>query len=174
MTNETNIASEPVELKKIDMTQAVVLFFKNYFNFSGRASRSEFWWFTLAYFILSFACIIVDGIIFYLLFDQNWYENIGFLINIFSIATLIGYISLTSRRLQDIGRSGWWQMGYVVGYVPMIVFIIIGAIFDNVFFYAISGILFFAYLGFLILIIVWLILPPKEDENKWGKNPLLY
>ena len=65
-------------------------------------------------------------------------------------------------------------MGYVVGYVPMIVFIIIGAIFDNVFFYAISGILFFAYLGFLILIIVWLILPPKEDENKWGKNPLLY
>ena len=35
MTNETNIASAPKKLKQIDMTQAVILFFKNYFDFSA-------------------------------------------------------------------------------------------------------------------------------------------
>ena len=30
-----------------------------------------------------------------------------------------------------------------------------------------------AYFGYAILLLVWLILPPKEDENKWGRNPLL-
>ena len=40
-------------VKKINMIDAVKLFFKNYFNFTGRASRSEYWWFILAYLIVA-------------------------------------------------------------------------------------------------------------------------
>ena len=63
MTNETNITSAPKKLKQIDMTQAVILFFKNYFDFSGRASRGEFWWAYLAFFIASIILAIVDAVI---------------------------------------------------------------------------------------------------------------
>ena len=51
-------------VKKINMLDAVKLFFKNYFNFYGRSSRSEFWWFVLAYFIVA---------IFALCMDAKWY-----------------------------------------------------------------------------------------------------
>jgi len=160
--------------KNVNMADAVKLFFKNYFNFSGRASRSEYWWFTLAYVIACFACFIVDWVIFYGLFDlYYWYENTGFFINILSLITFIGYISLTSRRLQDAGRSGWWQIGYLAGYIPIFIFVIIGIIFDNILFYFIAALLGLTYFAFLILILVWLISPPLGDENKWGRNPLL-
>ena len=49
-------------VNKINMLDAVKLFFKNYFNFYGRASRSEFWWFVLAYFILVILGVSMDAI----------------------------------------------------------------------------------------------------------------
>ena len=160
-------------VKNINMLDAVKLFFKNYFNFSSRASRGEYWWFTLAYLIACVDCFIADWLIFYTLFDQAWYENFGFFINILSLATFLGYISLTSRRLQDTGRSGWWQIGYIAGYIPIIIFMIIGIILESMLFYVITALLGLAYVAFLILILVWLISPPLEDENQWGRNPLI-
>ena len=49
-------------VKKINMIEAVKLFFKNYFNFTGRASRSEFWWFYLAYLIVAVVIMIAEGL----------------------------------------------------------------------------------------------------------------
>jgi Predicted membrane protein len=61
-----------------------------------------------------------------------------------TIRYLLGILSLavTSRRLQDRGYSGWWQLSYLI---------IIG----------------------IFVIPLLCILPAKEDENKWGRNPLL-
>ena len=72
-------------VKNIDMIGSVKLFFINYLNFSGRASRGEFWWAYLAYIIASFACSILDnfiGGIFYALFDNEVLLNTGFFNNI--------------------------------------------------------------------------------------------
>ena len=74
------------EKQNIDIVMAVKLFFANYFNFSGRASRAEFWWVYLALTIIGIVPIL-GGII--------------------NLIALIGFISLTSRRLQDVGFSGW-------------------------------------------------------------------
>ena len=172
-------------IQQMDMTKAAKLFFTNYFDFSGRASRGEFWWAYLAFFIVSTILFVVDGVIVGMIFgftdnellsitENEFLSNNGFFSNIFSLVTFIGWISLTSRRLQDNGHSGWWQLAY---------FSIIPTIFLWVFFISDDGnpvLLSFSIiftiitLALYILILVWLILPPTEDENKWGPNPLYY
>ena len=164
-------------IQQMDMRKAAKLFFTNYFDFSGRASRGEFWWAYLAFFIVSIILAIVDAVIGGIIFGFTKSEfllNNGFFSNIFSLVTFIGWISLTSRRLQDNGHSGWWQLAY---------FSIIPTIFLWVFFISDDGnpvLLSFSIistiitLALYILILVWVILPPTEDENKWGLNPLYH
>ena len=97
----------------------------------------------------------------------------GIFTNIFSLVTLIGWISLTSRRLQDNGHSGWWQLAYF-SIIPTIILWVLFAVSDgNPALLSFSIIFTMITLGLYILILIWLILPPTEDENRWGRNPLL-
>ena len=173
-------------VKKINMIDAVKLFFKNYFNFTGRASRSEYWWFILAYFILLFVLSFVEGFIVGLMAYNDPYGALNiyrfwYLMpsNILSFALIIGLLSLVARRLQDRGHTGWWQLANII---PTILFLIpYLSILDSIIFggpfnpgaaiaATIFGIISF---GTGVAMIVFLCLPPKEDENKWGRNPLL-
>ena len=88
---------------------AVKICLVKYTNFSGRASRSEFWLFTLFTFIMSVILMILDA----------WIAGIPFLefdviypplSNIFTIAIFIPSLSVAVRRLHDINRSGWWLL----------------------------------------------------------------
>ena len=172
-------------IQQMDMTKAAWLFFANYFNFSGRASRGEFWWAYLAFFIVSIILAILDGAILGMIFgftdnellsitESEFLSNNGFFSNIFSLVTLIGWISLTSRRLQDNGHTGWWQLAYF-SIIPTIIFWVFFISADgNPVLLSFSIIFTIITLALYILILVWLILPPTEDENKWGPNPLYY
>ena len=73
--------------------------FRNYVNFSGRAQRSEFWWFTLFSFVLH---QLILGII------AAAVEALSILEFIFSLAVLLPSLAVTARRLHDTGRSAWW------------------------------------------------------------------
>ncbi|MDB9854805.1 DUF805 domain-containing protein [Gammaproteobacteria bacterium] len=123
----------------MNMKEAVVSVLTNWNNFSGRACRSEFWYFGLAVFLVSFIIGIIEiatGMV-----DVESAE-MGILSIIFTLFIFVPSISVTARRLQDRGWSGWWQLLYLT---------IVG----------------------ILIIIVLNILPAKEDENKWGRNPLL-
>ena len=81
---------------------------KNYVGFEGRASRSEFWYFTLINFII----VVVLNII-----------GILTLGSLYALATLLPSIAVSIRRLHDIGKSGWWLL---VGFIPVIgIFVLI-------------------------------------------------
>ena len=124
----------------MNMKESVVSVLKNWKNFSGRASRSEFWYFVLASAILG---AIVGGI--ELTTGLISIENpnaTGPLSSILNLLLAIPSISVTSRRLQDYGYSGWWQLSYIT---------VIG----------------------IFVVLIWCMLPAKEDEIDWGKNPLL-
>ena len=165
------------EKLNIDMVMAIRLFFVNYFNFSGRASRAEFWWAYLAFFIVSIILAIVDAVIGGIIFGFTKSEfllNNGFFSNIFSLVTFIGWISLTSRRLQDNGHSGWWQLAYFSSIPTIILWVFFISADGNPVLLSFSIIFTIITLALYILILVWLILPPTEDENRWGPNPLYY
>ena len=168
-------------VKQITMLDAVKLFFKNYFNFYGRASRSEFWWFVLAYFILVILAVSLDAITVWYLTSLSAYDGTDpyspyetYYTPMIGAASLIGMTSLTSRRLQDMGRTGWWQAGLYLGQIPFFLFLALTfTSFFNPGVIVVAVIFGLAYIGYSILILVWLCLPPKQDQNKWGRNPLL-
>ena len=164
-------------IQQMDMTKAAKLFFANYFDFSGRASRGEFWWAYLAFFIVSIILAIVDAVIGGIIFgftESEFLLNNGFFSNIFSLVTFIGWISLTSRRLQDNGHSGWWQLAYFSIIPTIILWVFFISADENPVLLSFSIIFTIITLALYILILVWLILPPTEDENKWGLNPLYH
>jgi uncharacterized membrane protein YhaH (DUF805 family) len=121
------------------MKEAVTSVLTNWNNFSGRACRSEYWYFGLAVFLVSVIISIIEiatGMV------ELESSEMGILSIIFSLLIFVPSLSVTSRRLQDRGWSGWWQLLYLT---------IVG----------------------ILIIIVLNILPAKENENKWGRNPLL-
>jgi len=74
---------------------------KKYLSFSGRASRSEFWFFYLFILIGYAICLIL---IVKVSFNFFW------LLGIFILGMIIPGIAVTARRLHDINKSGWFQL----------------------------------------------------------------
>lgn len=85
---------------------AVSSVFAQYAGFSGRARRSEFWWFSL----FAFGVYLVAGLI-----DVAINSSIlGLLVG---LGLLLPSLAVTMRRLHDTGRSGWWLL---IGLVPLV------------------------------------------------------
>jgi uncharacterized membrane protein YhaH (DUF805 family) len=96
---------------------------KKYAVFDGRASRTEFWMFTLFSFIAGIVLGIVDGI----LHTKGAY-GIGALGGLYNLAVLLPSIGVAIRRLHDTGRSGWWLLLLflpVIGWIALLVFYIL-------------------------------------------------
>lgn len=89
---------------------------KNYATFSGRASRSEFWFFQLFLMLVSLVAMVIDAAI------LN--SDMGGLTTIISIATLVPNIAVACRRLHDIDKSGWWQLLWLIPLIGFIVLVI--------------------------------------------------
>ena len=85
----------------MNFPQAVATCFKKYVGFSGRASRSEYWYFILFYFLANIAASILDAVIL-----QK--ANIQFFSGILGLAVFLPLLAVEVRRLHDVDRSGWW------------------------------------------------------------------
>jgi uncharacterized membrane protein YhaH (DUF805 family) len=95
---------------------------QKYVDFSGRARRSEYWYFFLFTIIVGFVAGIIDSI----LGTRGTAGGTGLVGAITSLALLLPGLGVAVRRLHDTGRSGWWLL---IGLVP-----IVGAIVLLVFF----------------------------------------
>jgi uncharacterized membrane protein YhaH (DUF805 family) len=85
-----------------------------YTGFSGRARRSEFWWFTLFAFVL----YLVVGVL-----DIAMHSSV--LGVVVALGLLLPTLAVTVRRLHDTGRSGWWifiTLIPLVGGIVLLVF----------------------------------------------------
>ncbi len=84
--------------------------FRNYVTFKGRASRSEFWWWTLFAVLVQSATSIID-------------DTVN---SIASLALLLPGIAVNVRRLHDTNRRGTWLIWplitLVVGIVSFVLF----------------------------------------------------
>ena len=93
--------------EQFNMLDWFVKCLKNYANFSGRARRKEYWFFTLVQFIILVITQIIDAI---LSTDFVFYA-------IAALALFIPSLSAAVRRLHDTGRSGWW---FLIALIPLI------------------------------------------------------
>ncbi|MFM2230889.1 MAG: hypothetical protein RL607_2147 [Bacteroidota bacterium] len=87
--------------------------FENYANFSGRARRSEYWYYTLMNIILAVVMMILDKTL-----GTN-FEPLpyGYLYMIYALAVLVPGLAVAVRRLHDVGKSGWF---FLVVLIPLV------------------------------------------------------
>jgi uncharacterized membrane protein YhaH (DUF805 family) len=103
---------------------------KNYANFSGRASRAEFWWFFLFlmifYVVVWLALLSVIGVS----ASSGRQPSVGLIgafgigwifMLLFWLAMIIPTIAVQVRRLHDSDRSGWWVGGFYLAYLVYVV-----------------------------------------------------
>lgn len=101
----------------MDPVEAVKTCFKKYFDFKGRARRSEFWWFMLFVLIVSTALSYLGLVI----------PGVGYVSMVVSLALLIPELSVLCRRLHDTNHGTWWVVlmalllaGYYGSFVAML------------------------------------------------------
>tara|TARA_R110000787_G_scaffold12692_1_gene40813 strand:+ start:1907 stop:2245 length:339 start_codon:yes stop_codon:yes gene_type:complete len=85
---------------------------KKYADFTGRARRKEYWMFILIYMIINIILAVLGM------------DIISVLVG---LALLVPSLSIGARRLHDTGRSGWWQLIYLIpliGVIVMVVFLV--------------------------------------------------
>ena len=80
---------------------------KKYATFSGRARRKEYWMFILFNMLVAFGVNVVDAVL----------GMEGLLGGLYSLAVLIPGWAVFTRRMHDIGKSGWW---WLIGLVPLV------------------------------------------------------
>ncbi len=111
---------------------------RRYAVFSGRAQRAEFWYFVLYAVLIELVLFGVDK-------SMGWVDSsgeYGFLsMSVAGVLLLVPSISVATRRLHDIGKSGWWQL---ITLIPV--------------------------LGILVLM-YWCALDGQEGSNAYGDNP---
>ncbi len=95
---------EPQPPKPLTFKEAVTRCFKKYSVFSGRASRAEYWYFVL------FNILINTPLIILMTFTGGKDSPFSLVSDLIGLALLVPNVAVATRRLHDIGRSGWWQL----------------------------------------------------------------
>lgn len=108
-------------------TESVKTVYSKYATFSGRATRSEYWWFVLLLYA-TILCAVLLGV------ATGIDKPILALIGIFVAISFIPIVALRVRRLHDIGKSGWWiflgLVPYIGGFI-LFLFSVIGSDGEN-------------------------------------------
>ncbi len=97
--------------------ESVTTCFRKYVTFSGRAARSEFWWFFLFNMIANAVLSRADGSLF-----SSGFDNAGPLASFYSAIIFIPTLAVQVRRLHDLDKSGWW---YLIILVPIVGWIVL-------------------------------------------------
>src|SRR6266545_1414640 len=82
----------------MNFTQAIASGFQNYVNFSGRAARSEYWFWTLFTVLVSIAALLIDLALFG---DMD----VSFINGIVSLGLFLPSLAVAIRRLHDLDRT---------------------------------------------------------------------
>jgi len=104
----------------MSFVESIQTVFQKYAVFEGRARRSEYWWFYLAYAIVN---AVLSGLS-QALSGSGMGTAVTVLSGIIGLACLVPTIAVTTRRLHDTGKSGWWQLLYLtcIGSIVILIF----------------------------------------------------
>lgn len=89
-----------------------------YATFSGRATRSEYWYVVLFGYLLALLIVLLGMMV-----DSP--ELIIGLSSVLSLILLVPGLAVCIRRLHDTGRSGWWYLLVLIPYIGAIALLVI-------------------------------------------------
>ena len=136
--------------------EAVTACIQDYYTFSGRARRPEYWWFFLFVIAGSVLLAVIDAVI----FGEDMLLGLN---GLFGLLTFLPQLAVSWRRMHDTGRPGWFNLLPVA---PFVLLFIID-----------SGdpvprlVLMFISVVVMIAVLVWLVLPSQPVPNRFGPEP---
>lgn len=178
-----------METTRMGFVEAVKICLKKSFVFKGRARRSEFWWWTLFSFIIGLVVsFVVDEIP-----EDNYLSSLFASFGVLIISAYLAIVSfaVTTRRLHDIGRSGWWYGAALIFGVVWAVWIVVkvfeivagmGVVnidveSETIVLTVLSEMLgmivipYVLYIIYSIVLLVWYCKDSQPGTNKYGENP---
>lgn len=147
---------------------------RKYAQFSGRAPRAEYWWFTLGNVIVSFVVGFLDGLLG--MASASGLGAWGPLSIIYTLALLVPGIAVSVRRLHDTDRTGWWVLAPIIPYaigVAMMFPAMMDPAGASVAATSLGGGAIFMLIGAILAIalLVFMILPGTRGPNRHGADP---
>lgn len=156
----------------MDPNEVIEIFRRNvtehYFDFKGRVSRKEFWYFMLACFVLYLGAAIVDAIL-----------GMRLLGAVVGLALLLPTAGMGIRRLQDIGRNGllvWVAVGLSAAGLVIGLFaaasIFLAGVAAMLLFGSVAMLIWLADLIVTVVLVYFWIQPGTAGVNNYGPDPL--
>lgn len=160
---------------------AVKTCWKKYATFTGRARRSEFWYFQLFHFLVTLAAylILVAVASIVTTCDLNW--MVLFLFDALFFGTILTLAiprwAVTCRRLHDIGKSGGWYGGFVVAAWVVVIFLhnlVLSSSGNMLFNSILTWMIFIGEMGYIFYLIILWCRDSDPKENQYGPSPKYY
>ncbi len=138
---------------------------QKYADFSGRASRPEYWWFVLGLIVASIVISIIESI---LGINRMIGGVYGPLMILLWLGTLVPQISVGVRRLHDTDRSGWWLLLPLIPY--LIAFVLGGQAMmsGSMAGLGVAGIFLMIGAVAAIVLLIFMILAGTPGDNRYG------
>jgi uncharacterized membrane protein YhaH (DUF805 family) len=127
----------------VNLPEAIKSCFRQYARFSGRARRSEYWFWVLFTFLASLVASLLDNVL-GTAYQTQYGSSGGLVQGLVGLVTLVPSLAVFWRRMHDTGRSGAWAFCLLI---PL------------------------ANIVFGIVFIVWAAKDSQPVENKYGPNP---
>ncbi len=141
--------------------EAVTVCIQDYHRFSGRARRSEYWWFILFVLAGNVLLSLIDAVIF-------GDEMLLGLSGLFAMLTFLPQIAVLWRRLHDTGRPGWFNFLPSIPLVALFSGVLrSGSSIDS----AVVLVLLCLSILLMIAVLVFLALPSQAGPNRFGPEP---
>ncbi|MEQ1687849.1 MAG: DUF805 domain-containing protein [Sphingopyxis sp.] len=110
----------PPHVQGEEIMDWMLMAWKKYADFSGRARRKEYWMFVLGYIIMVIIASIVDGVLGMTGMIGGVY---GPLVSLVGLAALVPSIAVGVRRLHDQDKSGWFMLLALIPLVNIVLLV---------------------------------------------------
>ena len=96
----------------MNFVESIQTCYKKFFDFSGRASKSEYWWFQLYNAIIYVLTFVFQG-------------DLVLLLSILIIVNLIPVYAVGVRRIHDSDKSGWLVLISLIPLIGLYIFVLL-------------------------------------------------
>lgn len=136
--------------------------FKRYFDFSGRSSRAEYWFFTVLMWFVSLLVLLMQ-----LALGQAVHGVLSVVNSLFGLATFVPSVAVAVRRLHDINRSGLVLLKYVIAFAGILILMPVAMYIGSL----LAGLLVLAAVAVGFKFLLLMITEGDRGPNLYGPNP---